>query len=260
MTSFGLILLRRWRSSRLAIDEGMSEPTDIDGLLAEQIAYYRARAPEYDEAYRRQGRYDHGQEEVNRQWLREIDEVREALDAFNPSGAVLELAAGTGEWTIQIARYADSITAVDASQEALAIAREKLVGTPTPTRFVVEDLFRWRPQHRHDAVVLAFWMSHVPRSRFDSLWHLVSDALLPDGRFFFVDSLPARWSTGEGTEPEEQRTEISIRHLNDGREFRVVKVYWSEEELKARLADLGWDAEINETERFFLYGHGRRRP
>lgn len=214
----------------------MNDPTDIDGLLAEQVAYYQARAPEYDEAYRRQGRYEHGREEINRQWLREIDEVRRALDAFNPSGDVLELAAGTGEWTIQIARYANSITAVDASPEALGIAREKVAEISTPVRFVVADLFRWRPQHLHDSVVLAFWLSHVPRSRFDSLWHLVSDALLPDGRFFFVDSLPTRWSTGEGTEPEEQRAEISIRHLNDGREFRVVKVYWSERRVVKKAA------------------------
>ncbi len=30
-------------------------------LIEEQIAYYRARAPEYDEWFFRQGRYDHGE-------------------------------------------------------------------------------------------------------------------------------------------------------------------------------------------------------
>ena len=41
---------------------------DIDGLLAEQIEYYRARAPEYDEWWVGEGRWDLGPEH-NRLWL-----------------------------------------------------------------------------------------------------------------------------------------------------------------------------------------------
>lgn len=33
-----------------------------DGLFAEQRAYYQARAPEYDEWWQRQGRFDRGPE------------------------------------------------------------------------------------------------------------------------------------------------------------------------------------------------------
>lgn len=157
----------------------MSDPVDADALLAEQVAYYRARAPEYDEVYERRGRYEHKQEEVNRQWLDESEKVKYALDAFRPSGHVLELAPGTGEWTLQIARHAETITAVDASSEALAIAREKLAETSTPVRFVEADLFKWKPERRFDAVVFAFWLSHSadairgllsPRIRGSSTW------------------------------------------------------------------------------------------
>jgi len=35
---------------------------DVDGLLAEQIAYYRARAPEYDDWWERRDRYYQGPE------------------------------------------------------------------------------------------------------------------------------------------------------------------------------------------------------
>ncbi|MGH9195263.1 MAG: hypothetical protein ACRD1T_05945 [Acidimicrobiia bacterium] len=50
-----------------------------------------------------------------------------------------------------------------------------------------------------------------------------------------------------------------MRRLNDGREFRIVKVYWSQEELQKSLFELGWDAVVNKTERFFVYGTGQRR-
>ena len=42
-----------------------------DPLIAEQIAYYRSRAGEYDEWFLRQGRYDHGPE-LNERWFAEV--------------------------------------------------------------------------------------------------------------------------------------------------------------------------------------------
>ncbi len=87
-------------------------------MLEEQKAYYRARAPEYDDWFLRRGRYDGGPD-AHRQWLLEVEEVRRALGAFNPSGKVLELASGTGWWARELLRYADRVTALDSSSEAL---------------------------------------------------------------------------------------------------------------------------------------------
>jgi len=45
-------------------------------IIQDQIAYYRARANEYDEWFLRQGRYDHGPE-WRQQWLAEVHEVQQ---------------------------------------------------------------------------------------------------------------------------------------------------------------------------------------
>ena len=55
--------------------------TPNDPLLAEQIAYYRSRAGEYDEWFLRQGRYDHGSE-LNARWFAEVEQVARALTEF----------------------------------------------------------------------------------------------------------------------------------------------------------------------------------
>lgn len=49
------------------------------------------------------------------------------------------------------------------------------------------------------------------------------------------------------------------RRLNDGAEYRVVKCFYDPDELAAKLAPLGWDADLRATERYFLYGSAHRR-
>ncbi|MBD3160667.1 MAG: methyltransferase domain-containing protein [Candidatus Eisenbacteria bacterium] len=223
--------------------------------IPEQIAYYRARAREYDEWFLRRGRYDRGAE-ANRRWFDEVEIVREALDAFRPAGDVLELACGTGIWTERLARTAERLTAVDAVEEMLSLNRDR-VGSPR-VDYVQADLFAWRPDRRYDAVFFGFWLSHVPPERFEEIWSLVAAALKPEGRFFFVDSRYTPDSTAIDHRLEGSEATRVTRRLNDGREFRIVKVFHERERLARRLADLGWRARVEETPRFFLYGSGER--
>ena len=58
--------------------------TDQRQLIDDQIAYYRARASEYDDWWFRQGRYDRGDEQ-RRAWSAEIAHLETALDGPVPS-------------------------------------------------------------------------------------------------------------------------------------------------------------------------------
>ena len=59
-------------------------------ILGQQVAYYRARATEYDEWFLRQGRYDRGPEH-RADWFGEVAVVQAALSEALPPGNVLEL-------------------------------------------------------------------------------------------------------------------------------------------------------------------------
>jgi demethylmenaquinone methyltransferase/2-methoxy-6-polyprenyl-1,4-benzoquinol methylase len=48
---------------------------------------------------------------------------------------------------------------------------------------------------------------------------------------------------------------VATRKLNDGREFRIVKLFYRPEQLAAKLSGIGWRAEIAQTERYFIQGH-----
>jgi SAM-dependent methyltransferase len=216
-----------------------------DDLLEEQIAYYRARAPEYDDWYHRRGRY-HRPPETRRVWAAGVAELEAAAAAFAPTGQVLELAAGTGLWTQRLVRTATAVTAVDASPEVLELNRSKAAGVGAPVEYVLADLFAWEPPRRYDVVFFGFWLSHVPPRRFDAFWDLVERALVPDGRVFLIDD-------GPRPDPGDEAG-VSRRELADGRTFDIVKVYWSPEDLEERLAPLGWSADLRVAAGLFLYG------
>lgn len=223
----------------------------VSRLIQEQIACYRARSAEYDEWFLRRGRYDHGPQ-LNRQWFREVEEVAQALAAFRPSGRVLELACGTGWWTEHLVRFSDDVTAIDASPEVLALNRQRLAGRAV--RYVEADLFSWEPDRRYDVVFFSFWLSHVPPERFDAFWSLVRRCLAPGGRVFLIDSRPDPTSTARDQRFPPPDDPMMIRRLNDGRAFRIVKIYYDPGSLAERLSALGWRAELRTTARYFLYG------
>jgi hypothetical protein len=72
------------RQTPAEVDRAVVEAND-DALLAEQVAYYRARAPEYDDWCERRGRYDRGPDHTAR-WRAEVDTLRSALASADLTG------------------------------------------------------------------------------------------------------------------------------------------------------------------------------
>ena len=235
---------------------------DID-IIQQQIAYYRERAGEYDEWFLRQGRYDHG-EALNRAWFQEVAQVERALERFAPAGEVLELACGTGLWTQRLLRYTDRITAVDASAEVIELSQRRLRiandGSLARVRYLQANLFDWQPVAAYDVVFFSFWLSHVPSSRFEPFWELVKKSLKPGGRVFFIDSKYEPTSTARDHHLPDRQEETSLRRLNDGREYRIVKHFYEPDQLENRLSQVGWRVRVEETPAYFIYGYSGAEP
>jgi demethylmenaquinone methyltransferase/2-methoxy-6-polyprenyl-1,4-benzoquinol methylase len=222
-----------------------------DAVLTEQVDYYRARALEYDKWWNREGRFDRGPE-ANTRWFAETSELERVVQRFDPAGDVLELACGTGLWTRHLVRYAETLTAVDAAPEVLAINRAR-VGDST-VRYVEADLFNWTPETTYDACVFAFWLSHVPVDRFAAFWELVARCLKPGGRVLFIDSARTERSTAADHVLPSDGDDTMTRRLDDGREFQIIKRFYDPEVLWGALSELGWQASVASTPEFFIYG------
>jgi SAM-dependent methyltransferase len=234
----------------------MCQMTD-DAVLIEQLDYYRARALEYDRWWMREGRFDRGPE-ANARWFAETTELERVLERFAPRGDVLELACGTGLWTRHLVHYADSLTAVDAAPEVLAVNRAR-VGDAS-VRYVERDLFDWSPDERYDACVFAFWLSHVPQARFAQFWEMVAGCLKPGGRVLFIDSARTERSTAADHVLPSDDEDTMTRKLDDGRAFQIIKRFYEPAELERALGELGWRAQVDATPEFFIYGTAEPRP
>jgi ubiquinone/menaquinone biosynthesis C-methylase UbiE len=227
-----------------------------DDVLQQQIDYYRARAGEYDEWFYRVGRYDHG-EAQNKLWF---EEARQVMDALHRTGVVdnaLELAAGTGIWTEQLLKIAQHITGVDASPEVLAINRKRL--NSDKVVYQQADLFQWQPEKTYDLVFFSFWLSHVPPDKLDIFLKVVYQATNQSGRVFIVDSRPAPTSSANNHQPYEADSVYHTRKLNDGREFKIFKIFYEPDALQEKLDALGFDADVRVTENFFIYADAVKR-
>lgn len=215
---------------------------ELDPLLAEQVAYYRARAGEYDATSPVPA------DEVSG------GKLVQALEAFAPRGRVLEFACGTGQWTATLAKHASELTAIDVSPEMLAIASSRIQGDRI--RFIPADIFAWEPDGLYDVVFFGAWLSHVPPQRFDRFWALAGDCLDQTGRVFFIDELPA-------VEAQEQVVHGAVaplveRPLRSGARYRTIKVFYRPDELEQRLAALGWKITVHPVGWRFFYADGHR--
>lgn len=231
-----------------------NEPRTDAAILSEQVDYYRKRAGEYDQWWFRSGRYDHGAE-LNDAWHADAAEVESALcgwlDARRPQSA-LELACGTGLFTRWLAPRVGRLLALDASPEVQAINRGR-VGAAN-VDYEIADLFAWQPAARYDVVFMSFWLSHVPDDRFDEFWGKVRAALVDGGSAYVIDSGWDMTSTAKNHVRPDRDAGIAQRKLEDGSEYRIVKVFYEPDALSRRLATLGFASHVVHTPRYFIHG------
>ena len=234
---------------------GIDADQSDNAILSSMADYYDARAEEYDDWWYRRGRYDRGAEE-RATWLSEARSVLGELEGLCLQGDVLELASGTGIWTELLVKTATSVTALDSSLRMIVMNKARV--RSEKVTYLRTDLFSWSPSRLYDAVVFCFWLSHVPRQRLEWFASAVSRSLSPGGSLFFVDSLREPTSTAIDHSLPPIGSGVSIRKLNDGREFRVIKNFYSSSEIGDLFERHGLEVTVSQTPRYFYYGIGKR--
>ena len=203
--------------------------------------YYRRRAASYEGIY-------HRADPVR---LTEQEDLARAIRAHLPDRSVLEVAAGTGWWTVQAAAVARWVTAIDANEETLAIARLK----PLPPERVV---FRLGDAYdlgavaqRFDGAMACCWLSHVPRAKLSRFIAGLHAVLEPGAAVFFADNCLVPGLGGELVAPDGEDDTYKRRALDDGSTQLVLKNYFSRDELTALFAPSARDLNLHIGQHFW---------
>jgi SAM-dependent methyltransferase len=188
--------------------------------------YYARRAAEYEKIYDKPERQA------------DLARLRAELPPLFKDERVLEIACGTGYWTPLIAAQAESVLAVDAVEDVLAIARSKNY-PGLNVRFEQADAYAFPAwPEKFSACFAGFWWSHVPLSRLHDFLSGLHARLAPGSRVAFLDN---RYVEGSSTPISRRDADGSYqqRRLADGSGHELLKNFPTAEEMESHLAPYG---------------------
>ena len=207
---------------------------------AELLDYYRRRAREYEAIYAKPER------QADLAWLR--SHIPERLAGRR----VLEIACGTGYWTVLAAARARSIVATDAAEEPMRIAMSKDYAGAN-VRFEIADAFALGEDlGSFDAALAIFWWSHIPLARIGEFLASLHGRLAPGARVVLMDNVYVAGSSTAISERDAEGNTYQRRQLADGSENRVLKNFPTEADLRASLAPHASDLSYHALEFYWL--------
>ena len=202
--------------------------------------YYARRASEYERIYAKPERQA------------DLAVLRARLAKAFAGRSVLEVACGTGWWTQVIAPAAAEVTAIDAGEEVLAIARAKDY-PPGRVSFAAGDAYALPDfGRRHGALFAGFWWSHVPRARLDEFLRGAGRAAAPGALMVFLDNRYVEGSSTPIARRDAEGNSYQMRTLEDGSAHEVLKNFPNEGELIRSASRHGWGANVELLPHYWL--------
>ncbi|MBZ0268751.1 class I SAM-dependent methyltransferase [bacterium] len=209
--------------------------------------YYAQRAAEYDRIYAKPERQE------------DLRELSRWVAEWVAGRRVLELACGTGWWTRVIAESAASVTATDVNDEVLAIAKAR--DYAKPVRFRRADAFDPpAAPGEFDAIVAAFWVSHLPLSGLGPFLDSVDDCLEPGGRVVLLDNRYVEGSSTPVARRDADGNTYQIRQLDTGATCEVMKNFFDARGIDLRAAAPRRERDARELPHFWALAYDLLPP
>ena len=215
----------------------------VNDITEDMRVYYAQRAAYYERVYFKPER--------------QVD--LRAMEAWLPTvfagRHVLEIACGTGWWTLHGARDALHWLATDLNPETVALARAKPM--PAAVRFATVDAYTMAElgNAQFDAAFTACWWSHVPLARLPGWLATLHARLLPGARVVMLDNAYVQTSSTPISRRDEAGNTYQNRPLDDGSVHEVLKNFPTREEAVAMLGPRAHDAKWIEYEHYWVLSY-----
>jgi len=194
--------------------------TDVVESMAD---YYARRAATYERIYQKPERQA------------DLRAMEAALAEPFAGRDVLEIACGTGWWTLHGARRAASWLATDLNPETMDVARHKLL--PAQVQFATVDAYTFAELEGRsfDGAFAGCWWSHVPLQRLPGWLATLHERLRPGARVVMLDNRYVPGSSTPISRQDEAGNTYQDRPLDDGSVHEVLKNFPTPEQAFAML-------------------------
>ena len=201
--------------------------------------YYAARAAEYERIYA----YPERQSDLAR--------LAAIITDYFPDRTVLEMACGTGYWTVPAALHAKHVVGIDINEEVLAIARTKPFEREN-VDFVCADLYAESvPGGPFDAALVAHWWSHIDRREQRDFLAVLHQQLAPGARVLYLDNRYVEGSSTPVSREDEYGNTYQTRGLDSGKHYEVMKNFPRSGELAQALEGFATDIRFVEMDYYW---------
>lgn len=203
--------------------------------------YYNDRAAEYDKVY---------------QIPEEQEDLSKSTELFQnifANKSVLELACGTGYWTEQISKTANSILATDINKAVIDVARTRQYNNNVT--FQVADMYSLSIDKPFDGLFGGFIWSHILLQDIDNFILRLKDLVSENGEIVFIDSKQVQGTNHDKkriTRIDQYGNTFQTRKLENGTTHEVLKNFPSKHFLKNKLSHISTEANIIELEYYWI--------
>ena len=203
-------------------------------------AYYQQRAAYYERVYFKPERQT------------ELRAMEAWLSTAMAGRQVLEVACGTGWWTLHGARQAASWLATDLNPETMTVARNKPM--PASVQFEAVDAYSFASieGRRFDAAFAGCWWSHVPLARLPAWLALLHARLDAGARVVMLDNSHVQLSSTPITRTDADGNTYQTRTLDDGSVHEVLKNFPTAHDAIAMLGPRARDAQWTAYEHYWV--------
>ena len=201
--------------------------------------YYARRAEQYERIYTKPERQA------------DLALMRSTVAAYFSGRRVLDVACGTGYWTVEIAATCQEVLGFDINQEMLDIAQTK----PYPNNnahFRRADLYApvdlGKP---FNGGLAAHWWSHIDVDETDTFFNAFHAPLGSGARVLILDNRFVTSSSTPISRTDEAGNTFQVRHLDDGTEFEVLKNFPTRKALLEQLAPYALNIDVQMSEYYW---------
>lgn len=213
--------------------------------------YYNERAPEYEEIYTLgTGPASIPDLSVYKSEFKEVSE----LISNNIGKNHIDIACGTAAWLPYYHNNCTRITLIDQSKNMIEESKKKVakLGIQSKVDLICNNIFSYKFKEKYyDSVLVGLLLSHMESDEEDKLFKGLKHTLKTGGKVILLDSA---WNDERARFRE--KSEFQKRTLNDGREFTILKKYYTSEDIKDIFDRYDIELEVVYPGRVFITGIG----